>query len=41
MSYPVADPKLLDGLKAGDKIGFTIDRANNKISAIKVLAPAN
>jgi Cu/Ag efflux protein CusF/uncharacterized cupredoxin-like copper-binding protein len=37
MSYPVVDPGLLDGLQPGDRIGFTIDRANNRITAIKIL----
>ncbi len=37
MSYPVVDPKLLDGLQAGDKIAFTIDRSNNRITAIRPL----
>ena len=41
MSYPVADPALLDGVQAGDKISFTIDRANNKISGIKMLRKVN
>ena len=40
MSYPVSDPKLLDGLSAGDKIAFTIDRASNKIISIKTLSNA-
>ena len=41
MSYPVVDPGLLDGLQPGDRIGFTIDRANNRITAIKTLRKAN
>ena len=41
MSYPVVDPGLLDGVEAGDRIGFTIDRATNRITAVKTLRKAN
>jgi hypothetical protein len=37
MSYPVAPAAMLDGLNAGDKIGFTIDPAINSIVRIDVL----
>ncbi len=41
MSYLVADPNLLDGVQAGDKISFIIDRAANRITAIRMLRKAN
>src|SRR5262245_10254737 len=37
MSYPVAPPSLLNGVKPGDKIGFTIDADKSVITAIEVL----
>ena len=40
MSYPVAPPSLLDGLKSGDKIRFTIDAGRSQIIDIKVFEPA-
>jgi Cu/Ag efflux protein CusF len=32
MVYPVKDPSLLTGLKAGDKIKFTAERVNGQIT---------
>ena len=40
MSYPVKPPELLDGLKHGDKIEFTIDGASATIIALKVTEKA-
>lgn len=40
MSYPVAQPALLDGLNPGDRVGFTIDRAKSTIVALEVLERA-
>jgi Cu/Ag efflux protein CusF len=37
MSYPVDPGKLLDGVKRGDKIEFTIDAASSTITAVKVI----
>jgi FtsP/CotA-like multicopper oxidase with cupredoxin domain/Cu/Ag efflux protein CusF len=39
MSYPVEPPTLLDGVKRGDKIEFTIDGGNSTITDIKVVEP--
>jgi FtsP/CotA-like multicopper oxidase with cupredoxin domain/Cu/Ag efflux protein CusF len=39
MSYPVTDPRLLDGLKAGDRIEFTIDAGAATITSIRVMPP--
>ena len=38
MSYPVSAPKLLEGLKSGDQIEFTIDAASSTITEVKVIA---
>jgi Cu/Ag efflux protein CusF len=40
MSYPVAQPQLLDGVNPGDKIEFAIDPAASRIIGIKVIEPA-
>ena len=37
MSYPMKEPKLLEGLKSGDKIEFTIDAASATIIELKVI----
>jgi FtsP/CotA-like multicopper oxidase with cupredoxin domain/Cu/Ag efflux protein CusF len=37
MSFSVASPSLLGGLKQGDRIQFTIDRARSAITAIEVV----
>jgi FtsP/CotA-like multicopper oxidase with cupredoxin domain/Cu/Ag efflux protein CusF len=37
MSYPVSTPKLLEGLKSGDQIEFTIDAASATITDVKVI----
>jgi len=37
MSYPVDPPKLLEGLKSGDRIEFTIDAASSTITEVKVV----
>ncbi len=37
MSYPVNPPKLLEGLKSGDRIEFTIDAASSTITEVKVI----
>jgi FtsP/CotA-like multicopper oxidase with cupredoxin domain/Cu/Ag efflux protein CusF len=37
MSYPVNPPKLLEGLKSGDRIEFTIDGASATITEVKVI----
>ena len=37
MSYPLKEPKLLEGLKSGDKIEFTIDGASATITEVKVI----
>jgi FtsP/CotA-like multicopper oxidase with cupredoxin domain/Cu/Ag efflux protein CusF len=37
MSYPAKEPKLLEGLKSGDRIEFTIDGASATITAVKVI----
>jgi Cu/Ag efflux protein CusF len=36
MSFPVTPPSLLDDLKPGDRIDFTIDAAKSAIIAIEV-----
>ncbi|MBK3405232.1 copper-binding protein [Methylorubrum populi] len=36
MAYRVADPSLLKGLKAGDKVRFSADRANGQISVTRI-----
>jgi Cu/Ag efflux protein CusF len=40
MSFSVASPSLLGGLKPGDRIQFTIDGAKSAITAIEVVQPA-
>jgi Cu/Ag efflux protein CusF len=40
MSYQVASPSLLNGINAGDKIGFTIDAGRSAIIAIDVIERA-
>jgi manganese oxidase len=40
MSYPVAQPQLLDGINAGDKIEFVIDPAASRIVGITVIERA-
>ena len=40
MSYQVTPPSLLDALKPGDKIGFTIDAGKSAIVAIDVIVQA-
>ena len=40
MSYPVANPALLDGLNPGDRIGFTVDPAASRIVGIDVIERA-
>jgi len=40
MSYQVTPPSLLDGLKSGDKIAFTIDAGKSAIVAIDVIVQA-
>jgi Cu(I)/Ag(I) efflux system protein CusF len=39
MVFKVADPKLLDGLKEGDKVKFTAERINGTIT-VTVIQPA-
>ena len=36
MVFRVADPKMLDGLKAGDKLRFTAERVNGAITVTKI-----
>ncbi len=38
MSYPVKESKLLEGVKSGDQVEFTIDGASATITALKVIA---
>jgi Cu/Ag efflux protein CusF len=40
MSYPIAQPQLLDGVNPGDKIEFTIDTAASRIVGIKAIERA-
>ena len=40
MSYQVTPPSLLDALKPGDKIAFTIDAGKSAIVAIDVIVQA-
>ena len=39
MAFRVADPKLLDGLKEGDKVKFTAERVNGAFT-VTALQPA-
>lgn len=36
MVYPVQDPSLLKGLKAGDKVKFQMERVNGQITVTKI-----
>lgn len=36
MVYPVKDPSLLQGLKAGDKVKFDAERVNGQITVTKI-----
>jgi Cu/Ag efflux protein CusF len=36
MAFRVADPKMLDKLKAGDNIEFEVDRVNGAITLTKI-----
>lgn len=36
MVYPVKDPSLLKGLKAGDKVKFQMERVNGQITVTKL-----
>lgn len=38
MVFRAADPKLLDGLKEGDKVRFTADRVNGAITVTRIEA---
>ena len=40
MVFKVADPKMLDGLKAGDKVRFAADRVNGAIT-VTAIEPAS
>jgi FtsP/CotA-like multicopper oxidase with cupredoxin domain/Cu/Ag efflux protein CusF len=40
MSYPVAEPALLEGVNPGDKIAFTIDTSASRITAVVVTEKA-
>jgi Cu/Ag efflux protein CusF len=36
MVYPVKDPSLLQGLKAGDKVQFQVERVNGQITVTNI-----
>ncbi len=38
MVFKVADPKLLDGIKAGDKVRFTADNVNGALTVTAIEA---